>query len=156
MHKGFHKVFLIFYLFIQLGFAIDCQELAKRLERTKTFNIYEELLYQSEELLKDCRSSTNHSIALNYLLSALETVYQEKVDVDKNLIKNLLDRRMRTALITLRKTSKYRKRHPLLYSYQSLFYVVALENRRVKDYDYALKYAQASIYIGKAILQLRE
>jgi len=156
MHKGFHKVFLIFYLFTQLGFAIDCQELAKRLERAKAFNIYEELLYQSEELLKNCQSNKNHAISLNYLLTALETIYQEKVDVEKSLKRNLLDRRMRTTLITLRKTSKYRKRHPLLYSYQSLFYVVALENRRVKDYDYALKYAQASIYIGKAILQLRE
>jgi hypothetical protein len=129
-------LFLIFLILAKLSFALNCQELGIRLERVKTYNIYDELIQYSEGLLKNCQENESYPLALDYLLNALETIYQEKTKANSKLIRKVADKR-------------------ILYSYQQLFHVVAMENRRVGDYEYALKYAYASTQIGKAILQLK-
>jgi len=148
-------LFLIFLLLANLSFAFNCQELGIRLEKVKTYNIYDELIQYSERLLKNCQENESYPLALDYLLNALETIYQEKAKADPKLVKKVADKRTKNSLLMLRKTSKYKKKHPLLYSYQQLFHVVAVENRRVGDYEYTLRYAYASTQIGKAILQLK-
>jgi hypothetical protein len=148
-------LFLIFLLMANLSFALNCQELGIRLERVKAYNIYDELIQYSEGLLKDCQGNESYPLALDYLLKALESIYQEKAKADSKLIKKVADQRTKNSLLMLRKTAKYKKKHPLLYSYQQLFHVVAVENRRVGDYEYTLRYAYASTQIGKAILQLK-
>jgi hypothetical protein len=129
-------LFLIFLILAKLSFALNCQELGIRLERVKTYNIYDELIQYSEGLLKNCQENESYPLALDYLLNALETIYQEKTKANSKLIRKVADKR-------------------ILYSYQQLFHVVAMENRRVGDYEYALKYAYASTQIGRAILQLK-
>jgi hypothetical protein len=148
-------LFLIFLLLVKLSFALNCQELGIRLEKVKTYNIYDELVQYAEGLLRNGQENESYSLALDYLLNALETIYQEKAKADSKLVKKVADKRTKNSLLMLRKTAKYKKKHPLLYSYQQLFHVVAMENRRVGDYEYALKYAYASTQIGKAILQLK-
>jgi hypothetical protein len=148
-------LFLIFLLLVNFSFALNCQELGIRLERVKTYNIYDELVQYAEGLLKNCQENESYPLALDYLLNALETIYQDKTKADSKLLKKVADKRTKNSLLMLRKTSKYKKKHPLLYSYQQLFHVVAVENRRVGDYEYTLKYAYASTQIGKAILQLK-
>jgi len=148
-------LFLIFLLLVNLSFALNCQELGIRLERVKAYNIYDELIQYADGLLKNCQENESYSIALDHLLNALETIYQDKTKTDSKLIRKVADKRTKNSLLMLRKTAKYKKKYPLLYSYQQLFHVVAVENRRVGDYEYALKYAYASTQIGKAILQLK-
>jgi hypothetical protein len=148
-------LFLIFLILVKLSFAFNCQELGLRLEKVKTYNIYEELIQYSERLLKNCQENESYPLALDYLLNALETIYQEKAKADSKLVIKVADQRTKNSLLMLQKTAKYKKKHPLLYSYQQLFHVVAVENKRVGDYEYALKYAYASTQIGKAILQLK-
>jgi hypothetical protein len=148
-------LFLIFLLFVKLSFALNCQELGIRLERVKTYNIYDELIQHAEGLLKNCQENESYPLALDYLLNALEIIYQEKAKANSKLLKKMADQRTKNSLLMLQKTAKYKKKHPLLYSYQQLFHVVAVENRRVGDYEYALKYAYASTQIGRAILQLK-
>jgi len=148
-------LFLIFLLLANLSFALNCQELGIRLEKVKTYNIYEELIQYSEGLLKNCQENESYLLALDYLLNALEAIYQDRTKADSNLVRKMADQRTKNSLLMLQKTAKYKKKHPLLYSYQQLFHVVAMENRRVGDYEYALKYAYASTQIGKAILQLK-
>lgn len=146
---------LIFLLLVNLSFALNCQELGTRLEKVKTYNIYEELIQYAEGLLKNCQENESYSIALDYLLNALETIYQDKAKADSKLVIKVADQRTKNSLLMIQKTAKYKKKHPLLYSYQQLFHVVAMENRRVGDYEYTLKYAYAPTQIGKAILQLK-
>ena len=71
-------LFLIFLLLVNLSFALNCQELGIRLERVKTYNIYDELIQYAEGLLKNCQENESYPLALDYLLNALETIYQEK------------------------------------------------------------------------------
>jgi len=148
-------LFLIFLLLVNLSFALNCRELGIRLEKVKTYNIYEELIQYAEGLLKNCQENESYLLALDYLLNALEAIYQDKAKADSNLVRKMADQRTKNSLLMLQKTAKYKQKHPLLYSYQQLFHVVAVENRRVGDYEYALKYAYASTQIGKAILQLK-
>jgi hypothetical protein len=148
-------LFLIFLLLVNLSFALNCQELGIRLEKVRTYNIYEELIQYSERLLKNCQENESYPLALDYLLNTLETIYQEKAKANSKLLKKVADQRTKNSLLMLQKTAKYKKKHPLLYSYQQLFHVVAMENRRVGDYEYTLRYAYASTQIGKVILQLK-
>jgi hypothetical protein len=148
-------LFLIFLILVNLSFALNCQELGIRLERVKAYNIYEELIQYSERLLKSCQENESYPLALDYLLNALETIYQDKTKADSELVRRMANQRTKNSLLMLQKTAKYKKKHPLLYSYQQLFHVVAVENKRVGDYEYALRYAYASTQIGKAILQLK-
>jgi hypothetical protein len=127
---------LIFLLLVNLSFALNCQELGIRLERVKAYNIYDELIQYAEGPLKNCQENKSYPLALDYLLNALETIYQDIAKANSKLVKKVADQR-------------------ILYSYQQLFHVVAVKNRRVGDYEYALKYAHASTQIGKAILQLK-
>jgi hypothetical protein len=46
-------LFLIFLLLVNFSFALNCQELGIRLERVKTYNIYDELVQYAEGLLKN-------------------------------------------------------------------------------------------------------
>ena len=117
--------------------------------------MYDELIHYSEGLLKNCQENESYPLALDYLLNALETIYQEKAKANSKLVRKVADQRTKNSLLMLQRTAKYKKEHPLLYSYQQLFHVVAVENRRVGDYEYTLKYAYASTQIGKAILQLK-
>jgi len=148
-------LFLIFLLLVNLSFAFNCQELGIRLEKVKTYNIYDELVQYAEGLLKNCQENESYPLALDYLLNALETIHQDKTKANSKLIRKVANQRIKNSLLMLRRTVKYKKKYPLLYSYQQLFHVVAMENRRVGDYEYALKYAYASTQIGKTILQLK-
>ncbi len=152
----FYRWFVLFFLLLaELGFASNCIELGVRLERVKSYKIYDELIQYSEGLLKDCQENEKFAIALDHLLNALETIYQEKAKANPKLMKKVANQRTKNSLLMLRKTFKYKTKYSLLYSYQNLFHVVAVENKRVGDYEYTLKYAYASAQIGKAILQLK-
>jgi len=71
-------LFLIFLLLVKLSFALNCQELGIRLKKVKTYNIYDELVQYAEGLLKNCQENESYPLALDYMLNALETIYQEK------------------------------------------------------------------------------
>ncbi len=153
--KGFF-VGLTFYFF---AYAQECLSLAQRYAELEKSAIYEELMIEADRLIKEACSSNNEKLqrSADKILSALEVIRGNDFQLPKN--KKLLDvvvqKRLRNALLMLNTTRKYKDKYTNLYSYQLLFYQVAKENARVKDYEYALKYSQASYLIGRAILELR-
>jgi hypothetical protein len=84
-------LFLIFLLLVNFSFALNCQELGIRLERVKTYNIYDELVQYAEGLLKNCQENESYPLALDYLLNALETIYQDKPKADSKLVRRVAD-----------------------------------------------------------------
>jgi hypothetical protein len=147
---------LVLYL---LAYAQDCSSLMQRYTNLEKSAIYEELMKEADRLIKDACSSNDKKFqhSADKILSALEAIKGDDFQIPKN--KKLLDvvvqKRLRNALLTLNATRRYKDKYTNLYSYQLLFYQVAKENARVKDYEYALKYSQASYLLGRAILELR-
>jgi hypothetical protein len=114
-------LFWIFLILANLSFALNCQELGIRLERVKTYNIYEELIQYSERLLKNCQENESYPLAIDYLLNALETIYQEKTKADSKLLKKVADQRTKNSLLMLQKTAKYKKSIPFCIHTNSSF-----------------------------------
>jgi hypothetical protein len=147
---------LVLYFF---AYAQDCLSLTQRYTNLEKSAIYEELMNEADRFIKDACSSNDKKLqrSADKILSALEAIKGDDFQIPKN--KKLLDvvvqKRLRNALLTLNATRRYKDKYTNLYSYQLLFYQVAKENARVKDYEYALKYSQASYLLGRAILELR-
>jgi len=114
-------LFLIFLILVKLSFALNCQELGIRLERVKTYNIYEELIQYAEGLLKNCQENESYPLALDYLFNALETIYQDKPKANSKLVRKLADQRTKNSLLMLQKTAKYKKKIPFCIHTNSFF-----------------------------------
>ncbi|RMG99571.1 MAG: hypothetical protein D6699_08355 [Aquificota bacterium] len=120
----------------------------------KKIAIYEELLLEAERLLEEgCERGNAKSLkGVERVISSLEAIASPEPLGENRLIAS---KRLKKAGILLNETKRYAKKHPTLYAYQLLFYHVARENLKVKDYEYALKYSFASYNLGRAILELR-
>jgi len=103
-------LFLIFLLLANLSFALNCQELGIRLERVKTYNIYDELIQYAEGLLKNCQENESYPLALDYLLNALETIYQEKTKANSKLVRKVADQRTKNSLLMLQKNRQIQEK----------------------------------------------
>ncbi|ADC88664.1 hypothetical protein Thal_0026 [Thermocrinis albus DSM 14484] len=146
---------LLLLVILSWGMSQDCESLTARLNSIRTQNIYEDLTLQAQKLIEEGCAGKKHSLkAADDVLSALETLTMPELDAKGQILSSITNKRMRKALLLLNETRKYKKSYPDLYFYQLLFYRVAIENRRVKDYNYALKYSHASYLLGTAILTL--
>ena len=114
-------LFLIFLLLVNLSLALNCQELGTRLEKVKTYNIYDELVQYAEGLLRNCQENESYSLALDYLLNALETIYQEKAKANSKLVRRVANQRTKNSLLMLQKTAKYKKSIPFCIHTNSSF-----------------------------------
>jgi hypothetical protein len=103
-------LFSIFLILANLSFALNCQELGIRLEKVKTYNIYDELVQYAEGLLKNCQENESYPLALDYLLNALETIYQEKAKPNSKLLKKVADKRTKNSLLMLQKNRQIQKK----------------------------------------------
>jgi len=151
-------LFSLLILFV-FSYAQDCQSLTSRKATLEKEAIYEELLTEADRLIKEGCSSGSKKLlsSADKVLLALEVLKYEEVELpsDKRLINIVVRKKMRNALLMLNETGKYKNLNRNLYSYQLLFYQVARENKKVKDFNYALKYFQASYLLGRAIMELR-
>lgn len=139
--------------------AQDCKSLRGRYNYLLKDYIYQDLMSEADKLITEVCSTDDGKTkkAVDRILLALEVIKEEslKEDADRKLLAVITQKRIKNALITLNGTRKYKDKYQNLYFYQLLFYQVARENSRAKDYNYALKYAQASYLLGRAILELR-
>lgn len=136
------------------AFASECPLLKVRYLALKEDAIYEDLMREAEKLINLACEKGNRKAgrAADKLLRALESIkFSEELGKDRLVA----SKRLKKALLLLHETSKYTRINPNLYAYQLLFYQVARENYRVKDYEYALKYSIASYNLGRAILELK-
>lgn len=148
------KSFFLLLTLLSLSFAQNCELLRAKLLYLKGRSIYEELVQEAERLLQEgCERGNSKSLrAGERVINALDAIaFPEPFGEDRIVA----SKRLRRASLLLNETKKYAKKHPTLYAYQFLFYHVARENLRVKDYEYALKYSSASYSLGRAILELR-
>jgi len=83
--------------------------------------MYDELIHYSEGLLKNCQENESYPLALDYLLNALETIYQDKTKADLKLLKKVADQRTKNSLLMLQKTAKYKKSIPFCIHTNSSF-----------------------------------
>ncbi|GBC88588.1 hypothetical protein HRbin13_00712 [bacterium HR13] len=152
-------MFFLVLMLCLVAYAQDCASLMSRYTALEKDAIYEELMSEADKLIKDGCSTGNKKLqrSADKILSALEVlkVNDARLPEDKKLLNVVVQKRLRNALYTLNASRKYKDKHSNLYSYQLLFYQVAKENIRVKDYEYALRYSQASYLLGRAILELR-
>ncbi len=142
-----------------MAYAQDCASLMSRYTALEKDAIYEELMSEADRLIKEGCSTGNSKLqrSADKVLYALEVLKSDdlKLPSDRKLLDIVVQKRLKNALLTLNASRKYRDKYKNLYSYELLFYQVAKENSRVKDYEYALKYSQASYFLGRAILELR-
>ncbi len=151
-------VLLMFTVYMGVN-AQDCESLRNRYNYLLKDYIYQDLMSEADKLITEgCSKDDNKTKRVaDRILSSLEVIKEESLKeyADKKLLAVITQKRLRNALATLNGTRKYKDKYQTLYFYQLLFYQVARENSRAKDYNYALKYAQASYLLGRAILELR-
>ncbi len=148
---------VFFILFISFSaFGVECELLKARLYAIRELGVYEDLVRESERLItRACDGGHRRSaLAADKVLTAMEII-REDIRANTKASKRVAERRLKEAQRTLNMTYNYRFKHPELFFYQSLFYDVARKNLEVKDYEFALKYSQASYLVGRAILDLR-
>lgn len=148
-------MFWLLLLFLSTGTqALDCPFLKVRHIALKEDMVYEDLMKEAELLINlACEKGERKAMkSADKVLQALENIkFPESFGKDRVVA----SKRLRRASILLNDTQKYSKKYPQLFAYQLLFYHVARENYRVKDYEYALKYSIASYNLGRAIMELR-
>lgn len=147
-------IWLLLLFLSSFAFAYECPLLKVRYLALKEDAIYEDLMHEAEKLINLACEGRNKKAgkAADKVLQALESIkFSEELGKDKLVA----SKRLRKALLLLHETSQYSRKHPQLYAYQLLFYQVARENYRVRDYEYALKYSIASYNLGRAILELK-
>ncbi|MEN3028553.1 MAG: hypothetical protein ABDH29_04940 [Aquificaceae bacterium] len=147
----FWLLLLILFSGIQ---ALDCPFLKVRHRALKEDMVYEDLMKEAELLISlACERGDQKAMrSADKVLQALENIkFPESFGKDRVVA----SKRLRRASILLNDTQKYSRKYPQLFAYQLLFYQVARENYRVKDYEYALKYSMASYNLGRAIMELK-
>lgn len=147
-------VLLFLSLLLGTAQALDCPLLKVRFEALKVDMIYEELMNEAERLIEEgCSRGNLKAIrSADKVLSAIENIKFSEALGEERVVAG---KRLRRAGELLNETKKHADKNRTFYAYQLLFFQVARENFRVKDYNYALRYALASYNLGRALIELR-